>query len=173
MTPTSHSAEQWRWSRGKFRLGGRAGRKTRVSNGMFAASLCTLPLPLGGLQDGGWAPAEGPREGWNHSQGLGYRFNFCRQNMLRKPTGQEVGSHVLTQRHLGQAIRAICSNSDSSHKWSPSDYGRTFTVLAPGGQRREHTQLTESLGMRTIQVPPILALRGFPQWAHYCSTDEQ
>lgn len=55
----------------------------------------------------------------------------------------------LRQRHTGQAASAAHSNLDSSSNRSPSDYQGTTKGLAPWGHCREHTQLAESLGMRT------------------------
>lgn len=45
------------------------------------------------------------------------------------------------------------------------DHQGTVTGLVPQGQCRERTQLEELFGMRTIRVPPILALRGFSKLA--------
>lgn len=73
------------------------------------------------LQQKGLWRAEITHRGW-------VRFNFCKQNMLRKPAGQEVGSHILTQRYMGWAVGAICSNSYSSHQLKG-----TITVLATRG----------------------------------------
>lgn len=44
-------------------MGGRAGRKTRVSNGIFANITMHTAFTPGGLYDGGRALAEGSMEG--------------------------------------------------------------------------------------------------------------
>lgn len=135
---------------GAWSLGGRAGRRSATCNGMFAPIIsythCCCPWSAGGTAVGAG------RQGCHHQ----------RPQMQLLSPGQEA---PLRQGH-GQGSRCGYCYLDNRNQ-SPSDYRGTVTGLVPQGQCRERTQLAELFGMRTIRVPPILALRGFSKLADY------